>query len=152
MDSMDVIVLAIITRSHHVLIIRRTRISAEMPDLVWAFPGGKVEDGETLEQAVVREVAEETGLQLGDVHLLYARIIPHTGRLALYYHCPLPALPVDADYFDAGSVPEVNPREVSAVAWVGGQDALSMFTSDVAPPIAAFLRQSDLYCVQCTST
>jgi len=29
----------------------------------WTFPKGKVEDGETDEQAAVREVEEETGLQ-----------------------------------------------------------------------------------------
>ena len=34
---------------------------------VWAFPGGHVEFGETPEQAVVRETAEETGLQVDAV-------------------------------------------------------------------------------------
>ena len=37
----------------------------------WSLPGGKLEDGETLAEALVREMKEETGLRVEPVRLLY---------------------------------------------------------------------------------
>lgn len=56
------VAVAVIVREHRVLIARR-------PDHVHQgglleFPGGKVEPGETVQQALVREIQEETGLQV----------------------------------------------------------------------------------------
>ena len=58
--------LAAVVREGRVLLIRR----AHMPDAGrWAFPGGKIDLGETLTVATVRELAEETGVHAtpGDV-------------------------------------------------------------------------------------
>jgi 8-oxo-dGTP diphosphatase len=44
----------------------------------WSIPGGMLEVGETLEQGVARELAEETGLQVKVVELIevFERIFP----------------------------------------------------------------------------
>ena len=51
---------AVAVRDGCVLLIRRGRAPAAGR---WSVPGGRVEWGETLATAVVREVAEETGLE-----------------------------------------------------------------------------------------
>jgi 8-oxo-dGTP diphosphatase len=59
-----------------VLLVRRGRAPAKG---LYAFPGGRVEDGETLEQAVRRELFEETGLAAGPVTLVEAHHIDREG-------------------------------------------------------------------------
>jgi 8-oxo-dGTP diphosphatase len=43
---------------------------------LWSIPGGRIEPGETDEQAVIREVAEETGLRVTCGRLLGTAVLP----------------------------------------------------------------------------
>src|SRR5262245_60212807 len=66
---------AAIFRAGRVLIVRRGT-----PPMrgIYTLPGGGVELGETLEQAVIREVREETGLAVAPVALAgYREVITH---------------------------------------------------------------------------
>ena len=75
---------AAIFRDGRVLIVRRARPPAHG---LYTLPGGGVELGETLEQAVIREVREETALEIEPVELVgfrqaIVRDAEGTGRTA----------------------------------------------------------------------
>lgn len=60
---------AIILHQNHVLF-----LEAKEPDRTWYFlPGGGVEHGEAVEEAVIREAYEETTIHVEPVRLLYVR-------------------------------------------------------------------------------
>jgi 8-oxo-dGTP diphosphatase len=59
---MTTVVAAIITRNSCLLICQRRRDKA-FP-LKWEFPGGKVEAGESLTEALAREIFEELGVEI----------------------------------------------------------------------------------------
>jgi 8-oxo-dGTP diphosphatase len=61
MDAIDV-TCAILVRNEKLLVCQR-RAGTEQAFL-WEFPGGKVEQGETYEQCIVREIMEELGVEM----------------------------------------------------------------------------------------
>lgn len=50
----------------------------------WSLPGGKLEQGETLEQGIIREMREETGLDVKIVKLLYLCDVSASGNTLLH--------------------------------------------------------------------
>lgn len=66
-------VLAVVVEGDRVLLVQRGR---EPDKGLWGYPGGHVEEGETLAEAALRELAEETGVvarpdgQLGSLDMI----------------------------------------------------------------------------------
>ena len=54
---------------YDVLLLKRSKDTNWMPNK-WGLPGGHIEDGESPEDAAVRETLEETGLQLNNIFML----------------------------------------------------------------------------------
>lgn len=68
---------AAIFRDGLLLVVRRAR---EPGRGRWSLPGGRVEWGETLEQAVAREVSEETGIAIRILQLAGTREVMPAGE------------------------------------------------------------------------
>ncbi|QDY78300.1 NUDIX hydrolase [Streptomyces qinzhouensis] len=97
---------AVITRADgRVLIVRRRVPEGE---LLWQFPGGKIEEGESAEEAAVREARQETALKVSAALRIGSRLHPQTGRYITYIGCT----PI------SGRARVAAPREISRIAWI----------------------------------
>ncbi|UCD88315.1 MAG: NUDIX hydrolase [Desulfobacterales bacterium] len=84
-DSPQVAVGAIVVRENEVLLVKRSQPPSKGR---WAIPGGRVELGETLQQAAEREIMEETGLTIRALNPIYTfEVIERddAGRIRFHY-------------------------------------------------------------------
>lgn len=61
LNTNELIVVGIVNKDNKILMIKRVK---KENNLIWAFPGGKVNNGETPEEACGREIFEETNIEL----------------------------------------------------------------------------------------
>jgi 8-oxo-dGTP diphosphatase len=84
-----IVAAAVVIESGRVLLTRR----AEGQHLagLWEFPGGKLEHGESPEQALVRECREECGIEIKVAEILDVTFhrYPEKDVLLLFYRCSL---------------------------------------------------------------
>lgn len=117
---------AIIVADDRVLMVRRRVKEGE---LMWQFPAGAIEAGESAEQAAVRETQEETGLTVDAVKLLGERVHPKTKRLMSYTACSVVA----------GEAHVADADELDAVAWVAHNEIPDYVPYGLFEPVQDYL-------------
>jgi 8-oxo-dGTP diphosphatase len=122
----EVCVGAVVCRDEHILLIQR----ANPPQAGrWSLPGGRVESGETLVEAVVREVREETGLAIE-----VERFLEAVERISDTYHFVI--LDYLARPVDLAAAP-LAATDAADARWVHRSALESM---DLADQLLDFLR------------
>lgn len=107
----EVAVGAVALRDGEVLLVRRGRGPAAGE---WSVPGGRVQVGEELHEAVVREVAEETGLEV-----VVERFLGWVERIGDVHHFVI--LDFVVSVLDPGQVPSAGD-DATEVAWMALAD------------------------------
>jgi 8-oxo-dGTP diphosphatase len=106
-DVVEVAVGAVALRDDELLLVRRGRGPAAGE---WSVPGGRVQVGEELHEAVVREVSEETG-----VEVVVERFLGWVERIGDGHHFVI--LDFAVSVLDPAQVP-VAGDDAAEVAWV----------------------------------
>lgn len=117
---------AIIVEDEQVLLVCRRQAEGS---LLWTFPSGKVEAGETGEQAAVRETLEEVGLEVSAVKTLGERTHPVTGRRMIYVVCEVLT----------GEAYVADDDELAAVEWCSRDRVSELVPHPFFPPVEEFL-------------
>ena len=100
-------VVAVIERDGRWLMIRRAE--GVIAPGYWCFPGGAIEQGESAEQAVIREISEEIGLDVRPERMVFRWQRPD-GKLVLQWW--------RVALVDERQEPRPSPHEVAEIRWV----------------------------------
>ena len=110
---------ALVRRGDEILIMKR---AAGAVSGAWYFPGGGLEEDESPEDGIRREIREEAGLEVKNLRLFrvwHTRQPDGTPALALTYTCEVPA----------GTEPQLN-FEHSEHRWIVAREYRDQFVSD----------------------
>jgi 8-oxo-dGTP pyrophosphatase MutT (NUDIX family) len=120
---------AVVTSSRGVLAGRRNDGKPS-----WTFIAGEIERSETAPLTAVREVKEETGLEIRATRVIGRRVPPRPGRTMIYVAAE-PVRPDDLDVFIGGTC------ELAEVCWLTLAEADELLP-DMFEPVHAYLERT----------
>lgn len=139
----SLVVIGLIQERGQILLVQQ-RGSTD-PEPYWVAPGGLVEAGESLSEALTREVAEESGLDVSEIGALaYCTQIDHPARAAQTLAFAFPILrwsgtpasrDPDGEVIDVRWVAQSDAvTRLAAIGWRGMREPLVAYLSGAAPP------------------
>jgi 8-oxo-dGTP diphosphatase len=111
---------AVVFKDGQVLLVKRATAPSRG---LWAIPGGRLEFGETLQQAAEREILEETGVVIRASHPIYTfDVIERDDTGAIHFHYVI--VDLEAEYVrgepiasdDADDARWISPDEISSLS------------------------------------
>jgi mutator protein MutT len=134
-EQTDFIVLGVVlNKEGKVMIVKRKKkeITLTKKELIWVFPGGKLEKGETREERVVKEVLDETGYKVKPLKLIHLRIHPETLKIIAYFLCELE---------EENPVQEIKEKEeIEEVRWVNPEELKNYFNTEIDSEVKKILK------------
>lgn len=126
---MKSVVIGIINKNGKILMIKRAKKEG---NLEWAFPGGKVEFGETKEEACIREIYEETGIKVQIIKKLGERIHPNTNKDLTYFLCK----------YVTGDSRILNHEEIVSIEFKDKAQFKKDVRTDVFYPVMQYIKEN----------
>lgn len=100
--------------------------------LLWAFPSGEIEAGESPMEAAIRECREELGIECSPGISIASRVHPHTGRTMRYVSVLLRS--------DSPKPSVVDDDEIAEVRFVTSDEADVLSGGSIYEPVRDFVR------------
>jgi 8-oxo-dGTP diphosphatase len=121
-----IVVSAAVVEQEGAFLLTRRAEAAHLGGL-WEFPGGKVEHGESLEDALVREIREELGCGVA------------VGRAILTTHHTYPDLHVELHFFEGTLEGMPVPQLGQEMRWASRDDLASLSLPEADAELVALL-------------
>lgn len=128
--SMLLVTCAVLRNSKHQILVVQRSEKMRMP-LKWEFPGGKVEAGETEEEALIREIQEELGLNI-QLEKRMQPVLHDYGDLAI---CLVP-------FWARIAADEPRLTEHAAYRWMPPEHLLDLDWAEVDIPIVRQIQEA----------